>query len=108
VVLMLTPSVGAEGLERLTQALCEIPRREKILDAPPPMTLAQRVMTVREATLRPHESLPAEDCLGRVLGSPSVGCPPAVPVLACGERIDEHSLCAFRYYGITTCTVVKE
>lgn len=108
VVLMLTPSVGAEGLERLTQALCEIPRREKMLDAPPPMHLAQRVMTVREATLRPHESLPAEDCLGRVLGSPSVGCPPAVPVLACGERIDEHSLCAFRYYGITTCTVVKE
>lgn len=107
-VLMLTPSVGAEGLERLTQALCEIPRRKEILDVPPPMHLAQRVMTVREATLSPHESLPAEDCLGRILGSPSVGCPPAVPVLACGERIDEHSLCAFRYYGITTCTVVKE
>ena len=107
-VLMLTPSVGAEGPERLTQALREIPRREAILDAPPPMHLAQRVMTVREATLRPHESLPAKECLGRVLGSPSVGCPPAVPVLACGERIDENAIHAFNYYGITTCTVVKE
>ena len=107
-VLMLTPSVGDKGLKRLTKALREIPRKEAILDAPPPLTQAIRVMTVREATLCPHESLPAKECPGRILGSPSVGCPPAVPILACGERIDENAIRAFDYYGITTCTVVKE
>lgn len=65
--------------------------------------------TVRElAAEAAAQTVPVEESLGRILASPTVGCPPAVPVVACGERIDEGALACFRYYGIKTCTVVCE
>ena len=69
---------------------------------------AARALSIREAALSPCETLPVERCLGRILAAATVGCPPAVPILVCGERIDEHALACFRYYGIETCTVVRE
>ena len=64
-------------------------------------------MSPREAMLACAEVLPAERCLGRVLAMPTLGCPPAVPILVCGERIDDNAIRCFSYYGITHCTVVK-
>ena len=58
--------------------------------------------------LAPSEMLPVEDALGRVLASPSVSCPPAVPILVCGERVDESAVAAFRYYGVDHVAVVRE
>ena len=64
-------------------------------------------MTVRQAMLANSERLPAGQCLGRILAVPTVGCPPAVPILVCGERIDAHAIACFDYYGIDHCYVVK-
>ena len=65
-------------------------------------------MTIREAMLSRTVTLPVEACVGKVLAAACVGCPPAVPILVCGERIDEAALECFRYYGIRCCTVVDE
>ena len=108
VVFMITPEIGKAGLDRLEQALMSLPRREAIPGAPPKFHLPQRIMGIREAAFAPTEVVPVEESLGRVLASPTVGCPPAVPVVACGERIDEAALACFRYYGIKTCTAVRE
>ena len=67
----------------------------------------ERVLTPREAMLAPFETLPAAKCLGRVLAAPTVSCPPAVPVLLCGERVDAAALAVFDYYGIEKLDVVK-
>ncbi|MBE6633418.1 MAG: aminotransferase class V-fold PLP-dependent enzyme [Ruminococcaceae bacterium] len=107
-VLMLTPSVGEEGLRRLSEALRAIPRREAIAEAPPTVPVCPRAMSPREAMLSPCERLPVERCVGRILSSPSVGCPPAVPILISGERITEEAVACFRYYGVEVCSVVKE
>ena len=64
-------------------------------------------MSIRKAIFAPSEELPLEDCLGRVLAAPSVSCPPAVPILVCGEEIDQAAIDCFRYYGHKTCVVVK-
>lgn len=106
-VLMLTPETGSEGLARLEQALLAIPRQAPITRNPPVPNPLKRVMSVREAMLAPSETLPAEDCLGRVLASPSVGCPPAVPIALCGEELDQNALDCFAYYGIAACTVLR-
>jgi len=37
-----------------------------------------------------------------------VSCPPAVPILVCGEEIGADALALFAYYGVTRCNVVKE
>ena len=60
----------------------------------------------REAMLAPFETLPREQALGRVLAAPTVSCPPAVPILVCGERIDAQALALFAYYGLDRLDVV--
>ena len=47
------------------------------------------------------------ECVGRVLASPTVGCPPAVPVLVGGEVVDEDAAAVFDYYGYPTLRVTK-
>ena len=106
-VLMPAPAMGAAALERLGQVLCQIPRRESIAEAAPVFAPARPVLSVREAMLSPSELLPISDCVGRVLAVPTVGCPPAVPILGCGEQIDETAIECFRYYGIESCSVVR-
>ena len=107
VVFMITPEIGQAGLDRLEQALMNIPAKAPIPEAPPKFHLPRRVLPIRVAAFSTTEVIPVEESLGRILASPTVGCPPAVPVVACGERIDEAALNCFRYYGINTCTVVR-
>ena len=106
VVFMITPEIAQAGLNRLEHALMAIPRKTAILEQPPKFHLPERILPIREAAFSTTEVIPVEESLGRILASPTVGCPPAVPVVACGERIDEDALECFRYYGIKTCTVV--
>ena len=106
-VLMLTPETGKEGLERLKTALLQIPKGAAIGDDAPPLRPGRQIMSLREAMLSPSEVIPARESSGRVLAVPTVGCPPAVPIVACGERIDSHAVRCFDYYGIRECCVVK-
>ena len=107
-VLMVTPETGVEGLERLERLLLQIPRREAIGDQAPSLRPAVQAMSIREAMLSGSEVVPVSESLGRILAVPTVGCPPAVPIVACGERIDSHAIACFDYYGISECCVVKE
>lgn len=106
-VLMVTPETGREGLKRLENVLKQIQKREAIADPAPRLQPAVQVMSIREAMLSCSEVVPVSECLGRILAVPTVGCPPAVPIVACGERIDSHSISCFDYYGIRECCVVK-
>jgi len=108
VVLMLTPEIPAEALRRVEETLRSIPRRNALTEDPPEFHRCEAVMSVREASLSPCETIPVRDSAGRVLAAPSVACPPAVPIVVCGERIDESAIRCFSYYGTETCTVVKK
>ena len=65
-------------------------------------------MSCRAACLAPAEELPLSACVGRTLAAASVGCPPAVPPVVCGEEIDPAAAELMAYYGIGRCNVVKE
>lgn len=108
VVFMLTPDVTPEELERLETTLRSIPARMPIEVMPPAPHRAQSVMSVTEAMLLPSEVLPVAECEDRVLAAASVGCPPAVPIVVCGERIDAHAIRCFEYYGIQELSVLCE
>jgi arginine/lysine/ornithine decarboxylase len=64
-------------------------------------------MPVREAMLSPSVEVSIDDASGCVLASASVACPPAVPILIAGERIDEGAIECFCYYGIEKIRVIK-
>ena len=104
-VLMLTPENGC--LDGLKSALLSIEKRVKITSSAPSPKKCERVMSVREAAFASNETICAANALGRVLAASSVGCPPAVPIVAMGERIDENAIECFKYYGIEKCTVIK-
>lgn len=107
VVFMLSAEMTAQELKDLEQALCHIPPRIPIEEQCPPFIPCVKKLEIREAMLSDSEVLPVTQCIGRILAIPTVGCPPAVPVLVCGEQIDEHAIDCFAYYGLDDCCVVK-
>ena len=106
-VLMFTPQLPDGAFDKLEKALLSLPRREAITEPAPPLPRPRRVCSPREALLAPQRTLPLEQCQGRVLAAPTVSCPPAVPILICGEEISEDAIRCFRYYGMDRCTVVR-
>ena len=107
-VMMFTPETGETGLIQLEQGLLSIPKKAAIREKPPVFHSCAPVMSIRDAVLSPCETLPVDKSIGRVLAAPSVGCPPAVPIVVCGERIDEAALRSFTYYDVEQCAVVCE
>ena len=106
-VLMFTPENPPEDLRRLLDALGEN-RRPPLPRPPLPLARGQAVRSIREAMFLPHETVPASEALGRICGAPAVGCPPAIPVAAAGERIGEEALALFAHYGIPSVEVCRE
>lgn len=105
VVLMCAPDTDYAHLDAALRAM--VPRTPLPFTTPR-LHRPERVLSIREATLSPSEALPVSECEGRVLAAATVGCPPAVPILVCGERIDKETIAAFQYYHIPTCRVVSE
>ena len=105
-VFMFSPANPASDLDALAAALRSLPVRPSIETQPPRLGVPERVLPPREAMLAPFETLPREQALGRVLAAPTVSCPPAVPILVCGERIDAQALALFAYYGLDRLDVV--
>ena len=104
VVFMLTPD---NNLDRLQSALMAIEKRRPICEAQPQAVRPQRAFTIRQATLAPSEFVDVDSAEGKVLADLSVGCPPAVPILVCGEVVDKNAIDRFRYYGVNRIAVVK-
>ena len=105
-VMMLTPSLSAEVLCRLRDALTSLPRRTPITQQPPRLLPPERAMGIREALMSVTERLTVGEAMGRVLAQTGVGCPPAVPIGVSGEIVSPQMVEAFNYYGIGECTVV--
>lgn len=106
-VMMLTPQNRPEELHRLIETLGRNERppkpAERLL-----LPKAKQEMSIREAMLRPQERVPAEKALGRICGSPTVACPPAIPIAVSGERIGPEAAALFQRYGVESVEVVKE
>lgn len=107
-VMMFTPELTKEDLFVTENALLSLEKREKLTNSPPKYHRPERALAAWEAISAPAEQVSAGDAVGRILACPTVGCPPAVPILTCGERIDEDAIALARYYGIESFKVVKE
>ena len=107
-VLMVSAGTEPRELDALGDALLSLPALPPIRDLPPALPAPRPVLSPREALLSPFETVPAGKALGRILASPSVGCPPAVPIAVCGERLGEEALALFRYYGVDELDVILE
>lgn len=108
VVLMLTPDNGEQALDRVEQVLAAIPPRKAVTESAPPMCRPERYCSPRQALLCAGEERKPEACRGMVLTSAMVSCPPAVPVLVCGEVVDDAAIALMDYYGVDLCRVIPK
>ena len=72
-----------------------------------PMARAERILSIREAVFAPSERIPVSEAEDRICATPTVGCPPAIPIAVSGEKIGFHAIQLFEHYGITQVEVVK-
>ena len=105
-VLMLTPENCDDDFDRLLSALKEYTPSNKQRVAPS-VKPHRVVMSIRSAVLSPSETISVDDAICRISASPTVSCPPAVPIVVSGEVITEEDIELFKYYGISTVSVTK-
>ncbi len=106
VVLMVSVNTGKEGLLKLVRTLFSISKREEIKENPPRLNKPIKVMEIRDAVFAKKKIVSVADALNKVLALDSVSCPPAVPIVVCGERIDDNAIKCLKYYGVDEVTVV--
>ena len=106
-VMMFTPEICDRDFDKLASVLLSVPKKSEIAEAAPIVGRPKRAMTVKEATMSVSCEVEAEDALGRVLSVANVSCPPAIPIIVCGEIIDENAIECFKYYGVKMCRVVE-
>ena len=107
VVLMLTQEMSDNDIECIKSALLSIEKKSPILTTPPKLKIAEKVMSIRDAVMSISENVDVKDSIDKVLCDMTLSCPPAVPILVSGEKIDKTAVDAFAYYGITNCNIVK-
>ena len=75
---------------------------------PPKPTLRKKALSISEAINLPSVENKIDECEGKIAAVPTVNCPPAIPIVICGEIIDRNAIESFKYYGITSCLTVDE
>ena len=102
-----SPFNSERDYETLLYALDQVPLMEHggwpVTAIPHPET----VLELRAALLSPGVVLPVEQSVGRIAGQVACPCPPAIPVVMPGERIDPECVEALKNFGVHNIKVVK-
>lgn len=106
IVFMLTPEIGND-IKKLKDTLLSIPKKDKIRESAPEFVLPEKAMSIKDAVFSESETIPAKESEGRILATSNISCPPAVPIVVCGEKIDKNAVECFEYYGTEYITVIK-
>ncbi len=110
VVMMFTPDNSDVDIDRVERALLDFDIKSE--DKSDKTTsefcvVTQRATSIRKAIFAPSEIVCACDAIGRVCASPTVACPPAIPIVVSGEVISAEHIKLFEHYGIEKISVVK-
>jgi len=108
VVFMISPQNSEEDFEKLKIAFKNLELTLKDDDETFSFVIGEKAMTIREAIFSESEEICIENAVGRVCASPTVSCPPAIPIAVSGEMITEKHIELFRRYNIDKILVVKK
>ncbi len=107
-VMMFTPQNKAEDFEKTALFFSSLLPKAP-LAAPKAKWTAHPIqaMSVRKAVFSNSETVDVNLAAGRICATPTVSCPPAVPVAVSGELITEETVELFKQYGINKIEVIK-
>ncbi|MBO7151076.1 MAG: aminotransferase class I/II-fold pyridoxal phosphate-dependent enzyme [Clostridia bacterium] len=106
-VLMATPSNDEADFQKAEAVFASLAQKEALAHQKPSIPKPKTICSPRAAMLASREVVRTEESLGRILATPCISCPPAVPIIVCGESIDQNAIDAFLYYGIGEISVIK-
>ena len=109
-VLMVTPNTRDVDFERLVKAFRALSKKAPLpsLGAGVPQKKHTQKISIREAIFAPRERVLTKNAAGRICATPTVSCPPAIPIAVSGEVITEEDVALFARYGLDFVDVVKE
>lgn len=106
IVFMLSVENG-DKLYELEAALSEIVKKDAIEQVPPTPTLKGKNMPLNEVLYAAKTKKPIKNCVGKISAHFDAICPPAIPIILPGEKIDASTIECLEYYGIQEWTVIK-
>lgn len=75
---------------------------------PPPPPPLEKALALREAAFSTSVEVPVENAVGRVAAAEIAPCPPGIPVVMCGERVDGPMAAYLARLGVETLRVIVE
>ena len=108
-VLMVTPSTREIDFKRLLKAFQSLPKKTPLSpkSIPTPRACHAQKISIRKAIFSSRERVSAENAVGRICATPTVSCPPAIPIVVSGEVITEEDAELFRSREINEVAVIK-
>lgn len=106
VVLLFSAITTAEDCQRAEVSLELIPRRAAQPPAEYPMIRPKRDASIRDAVFAKRRSVSVDEANGRICGGIQVACPPCIPIVMPGERLDSEAVEALKLYGVKSVEVL--
>lgn len=107
-VLMFSPQNTDADFVKIKKAFENLPKKRNDVITDTEFVSAEKVMSIRDAVFCESEEINIELALGKICASPTVSCPPAIPIAVSGEKITEKHIELFKKYNINKITVVKK
>ena len=108
VVLMPTPKNSKLELDLVKKSLLNLSKKNRLSSSRFFIKEKESIMSIRDASFSRRKLVKIEDSIGCILADASVSCPPAIPIVVCGEKIEKEDIELFKYYGIEECSIVVE
>ncbi len=105
-VFMFSPNNTNKDFKRLKKALLNIEKKPSLPTENLKITPPERVLSIRQALLGKRQTVSVENCLGKVVAQTCVSCPPAVPIIISGEKIDQNTINALKRAGIKEIDII--
>ncbi len=101
VVLLFSVSQKEEDFEQLYTIMADIPRRTAAITEKHIILKPERVISAREAYFSRKATVKTTEAEGRICAGIHCPCPPCVPLVMTGERIDGECIRELERYGVT-------
>lgn len=106
VVLMLSPFHTQQQLHSLENLLKSIPVQQ--MNLPESFTpTCEKSISIRNATFCASNVIPIEDCIDKITSNTIYNCPPAIPLIVAGEKINKQTQLFLKKCGILFLNVIE-
>lgn len=108
IVLLFSVAQSPDDLIKLYKYLASIEKKPSLTPEEHIILRPERILSPRKAYYSRKTTVKTKDALGKICGGVHTPCPPCVPLIMPGERINEDGITELLRYGVEEVSVVIE